>query len=253
MKMQIRNGDGYWRASLQSAKREMKRVYWSIEESLSDKTPIYIIGDSHAGYFLFKGVRSALVRVVQLPGATAYGLVEDKSTSGARRAINKLLRTVGRGSIVVLQFGEVDCAFSVWKRAHKNGTSPAEEVHEACKNYLSFIGELKQFGIGTVLVGTVPPPTVSDWKRWHGSPIAAFRQQIEATLEERTECTKIFNRILRSSANTGLFRFIDVESDYIDGITGLVKGELVIQDDLHLNWVRAREINLGALAKMGVI
>lgn len=253
MKMQLHKGDGYWRASLKSAKRALKRVYWKIEESLSDKTPIYIIGDSHAGYFLFKDVSNALVRVLQLPGATAYGLVNDNSASGSRRAINKLLRNVGRRSIVVLQFGEVDCAFSIWTRAHKNCTSPFEEVHEACKNYLSFIGELKKCGIGTILVGTVPPPTVSDWKRWNGSPIAVFRQQIEASLEERTRCTKLFNQILRSSSNKGLYRFIDVESDYIDEITGLVKGELIIQDDLHLNWAKAREINLDALAKMGVI
>jgi hypothetical protein len=253
MKILLHKAKRYWRDSLHGVKRVVKHDLWKMEEFFSNKTPVYIIGDSHAGYFRFDGAVNVLVRMMQIPGATAYGLVNENSISNSRKTIKRLLQKIDRRSVLVFQFGEVDCAFSIWKRVLANGTSPIDEVNEACESYLSFIKEVKELGFATILVATVPPPTVYDWGGWHGSPMAAFRQQIEATIHERTECARMFNHVLRSLANTGLYRFIDVESCYLDKETGLVKTELRMENDLHLNWTKAREINYNELKKMGVL
>lgn len=237
---------------LLAAKRVVKLLYWRTEEMFSSKWPLYVFGDSHAGYFRFGNTRDALVRVIQITGATAYGLTCDDSVSGAKRTIARLLRRIDRRSVVLFQFGEVDCAFSVWKRVQKNGSTPDQEVHEACQHYLAFLREVRELGFSEILVATVPPPTVSGWGGWQGAAVAAFRQQIDATLSQRTECARTFNQLLRSRSSSGGYRFIDVEADYLDQQSGVVRNELVVANDLHLNWRKARLINLTALARMGM-
>lgn len=181
-------------------------------------------GDSHlapiwkgykAGLFGMRSCRSVLVA-----GATARGLSNPRSVSGARRKFLEALLPWAPRVIPVFLIGEVDCNAVVWMRSAAAGTDPDTELARSVSGYLAFLDEVRTAGYRRIVVLAAPPPTVEggDLPRAHSD----LRRGIAASRRVRTELTGRFNRAVAEGCRTRGFEFLDLTDAWIDPATGLV-------------------------------
>ncbi|MBS7543367.1 hypothetical protein [Ancylobacter oerskovii] len=183
------------------------------------------LGDSHLQYFSFAATNGLLspyqFHACRVPGATAAGLMNEKSATDARGSFLNFLKEYDKTSLVLLHLGEVDCGILVWLRAQKNGTSLEHEVSRSIESYMRFVDELVAGGRKNVAITSATLPTINDHDH-SGDIISIRRQAVSATQKQRTEVTHLFNaQLAREAAARGL-TFIDAQAEVVDRATGMV-------------------------------
>lgn len=154
---------------------------------------VLVIGDSHVRVFEHWWFRWAmpLVRfeVVYVPGGTATGLPNPRSTTRARTRFDEALAR-GTHHQVVINLGEVDTGYTIWARAARDGTDPQQMLDQAVQRYVHFIAGLAS-NHRLIVIGA-PLPTLGD----HfvpGDDVGTTRKAVRQSLAERTALTIAFN------------------------------------------------------------
>jgi hypothetical protein len=183
---------------------------------------VLVLGDSHVRvfeHFWFALVLPAAEFDIEyVPGATAIGIDNRHSITSALLRFTDRLKT-SRHDFVVLNLGEVDTAYSLWKLVEIRSCSVAALLDEAIHNYCDFIAEVAVSH--RVVVLSAPLPTLAD-QAAPRDETAAVRQQVAATQSERTELALEFNARVRAFCETIGVAYLD-SSDEALGSDRLVK------------------------------
>lgn len=183
---------------------------------------ILVLGDSHVRVFEHPWFAFALPRVSfdieYVPGATAIGIVNRHSTTSA---LIRFTEVLARSSYdwVLLNLGEVDTAYSLWKLVDFRGSPLKELLEEAAGNYCAFIADVSERHRVAVL--SAPLPTLTD-QAAPQDDTAAVRRQVSATRRERTDLATAFNSRIGAFCRAGDVPFLDSSPDAL-GPDGLVK------------------------------
>lgn len=171
-------------------------------------------------------------RVKSIEGATASGLPNPKSKTGAQQAFARALGRARPWHQVLVQLGEVDCGFVIWYRAGRHGLSVEEQFTQTVGAYEAFIAKVLAMGFRRTIVLSVPLPTISDdGVKW--GKVARLRESVTASQAERTRLTVRFNAELSERCRALGASFVDVTSGHTDRATGLVSARFVRESDDH--------------------
>ncbi|MBN3823113.1 SGNH/GDSL hydrolase family protein [Burkholderia sp. Ac-20384] len=183
---------------------------------------VLVLGDSHVRVFEHAWFVLLLPQVQfdveYVPGATAIGIDNRHSiTSALLRFTNRLHSS--SHDWVLLNLGEVDTAYSLWKLVEFRSCPIPVLLDEAIRNYCDFITEVAESHRVAVL--SAPLPTLADQAAPHDET-AAVRQQVAATQRERTELAREFNARVKAFCITHGVPYLDSSQDAL-GADGLVK------------------------------
>jgi len=196
----------------------------SIASRVSTRTSCHVlaVGDSHVRAFEHRWFAFVLpyVRfdIEYVPGATAIGIGNRHSITSALARFEKRLAD-SRHDWVLLNLGEVDTAYSLWKLAEFRACSVSTLLDGAIRNYCDFISEVAE--LHRVAVLSAPLPTLAD-QAAPRDETAAVRQQVAATQRERTELALEFNARIKEFCEAHGVPYLD-SSPYALGPDGLVK------------------------------
>ncbi len=227
---QLRRADD-WRALLQPAFFDW--LFRRRATALALKREhVLCIGDSHTQVLRHVSMPGVWFRVKSIEGATASGLPNPKSKTGALHSFNRALERAKPWHQVLVQLGEVNCGFVIWYRAQRHGLSVEEQFTQTISSYKTFISEVVGMGFRRTIVLSVPLPTISDdGAKW--GKVARLRESVTATQAERTDLTVRFNTELDERCGTIGASFLDVTSGHMDPATGLVAPRFVRESDDH--------------------
>jgi len=176
--------------------------------------PVVVLGDSHAR--IFAGC-SGVTHVERVPGATAFGLANENSVTGAREIFKQLLSDFC-GHWVVFNLGEVDCNAAVFRQ--KRNPVSSDWIVEAVSNYREFLRE--EACTVRPIVCSVHLPPVDDYRSpLYTDQVNAPRQFVTADKFFRTSLVEFFNNILKTACEEDRIPFLDYTDD-IKGSDGLL-------------------------------
>ena len=230
MNRQLRRADD-WRAALQPA-----LVDWlfrrRVVSTVLNREHVLCIGDSHVQVLRHVSMPCVWFRVKSIEGATASGLPNPKSKTGAQQAFARALGRARPWQQVLVQLGEVDCGFVIWYRAARHGLSVEEQFTQTIGSYEAFIARIAGMGFHRTIVLSVPLPTISDdGAKW--GKVARLRESVTASQAERTRLTARFNAELNERCRALGASFVDVTTGHTDHATGLVASRFVRESDDH--------------------
>ena len=168
-----------------------------------------------------------LINVKVVGGATAYGLNNRSSSS---QTLNKFLIELNRFktyNTTIIQLGEVDCAYILWKKAQDYNNSAYDNIYISIKGYELLIKELLPYNKRIILSGAILP-TVKDGQK--NSSEVALRDTVSTNQRERTNLTLKFNEQLKLLAIKYKLEYIDITEETINQNTGLVDDKFIIKD-----------------------
>jgi hypothetical protein len=215
----------------------------------------YCLGDSHARVFdrIQEGalLRRTSLDVTRVLGATALGMANPNSRSNALVDFTRALRGVPTDLPLITLLGEIDCGYLLWYRADRAGHDVSVEFEQSLAAYTGYLADLQQRGHSRLIVAMVPPPTVQDYAEWAGLDNA--RKHVTASLAQRAELTRSYNRRLREWAGAHRAEILDYEDDVTDPATGMVRPELVHPDPLnhHLDPERFAAVVASRMRELG--
>lgn len=200
---------------------------------------VLFLGDSHTKYFTYAarkgylGERRTASCVVF--GATAGGLTNPKSHTGALLQFRHFLSEQPDNSILLIHLGEVDCGFVIWYRAQKYGEGVEKQMLEAVDAYCAFLDEVRSNYHHSVIVTGATVPTIRDHTDW--GEVAHLRREVTASLAERTALTLAFNNELQQRCADRKILYLDLTDTLLDPLTGVVADRFRNPDpaDHHLN------------------
>ncbi|WP_321819966.1 MULTISPECIES: SGNH/GDSL hydrolase family protein [unclassified Burkholderia] len=183
---------------------------------------VLVLGDSHVRVFEHAWFALRLPNVQfdieYVPGATAIGIDNRHSTTSALLRFTNRLQS-SKHDWVLLNLGEVDTAYSLWKLVEFRACPIPVLLDEAVRNYCDFIAEVA--AAHRVAILSAPLPTLAD-QAAPRDETAAVRQQVSATQRERTELAREFNARIERFCCTHGIPYLD-SSPYALGADGLVK------------------------------
>jgi hypothetical protein len=182
---------------------------------------VLCLGDSHVQVIRDVRVPGAWFRATPLVGATASGVLNPSSKTGSFETFTARLDRAKPWQEVLLQLGEVDCGFLIWRRADRYGLSVEEQLAQTLDSYAAFIDGVRRRGFRRVIVLSVPLQTIIDYPTALGE-VANLRKTVTATQRQRTELTLLFNSELRKRCTALGVVFVDVTSGHLDPGTGLI-------------------------------
>lgn len=194
---------------------------------LTRREHVLCIGDSHVSVFDYVGVPDMWFRTSVVEGATASGIMNPNSATGAFTLFTKRLAVARPWQHIVVCLGEVDCGFVIWHRAQRHGLDIEDQLCATLNSYLTFLRQIKELAFASLSVLSVPLPTITDYPSQWGGEVANLRKEITATQRQRTDLTIRFNRELRQLVASEDIGFIDATSDQLDPNTGLIDQSLV--------------------------
>lgn len=158
---------------------------------------VLVIGDSHVRVFehwlFLVGLPRTTFEVAYVAGGTASGVRNLKSVSGAYLRFRERLQD-GPHDLVLLNLGEVDTAYTIWKRADRDGTDVEKMFELAVRNYCSFIQEVA--ASHRLVVLSAPLPTLADQAQ-NPDPEVKMRNEVSASQQARTGLALRFNARVR--------------------------------------------------------
>ncbi len=197
---------------------------------------VYIVGDSHTCVFSGEdrihlpfpvevGHGLPGIRSIRVGSVLAYNLVELDTRNQGRQKLFGFLGVIPPRSIVVMNFGEIDCRAHLIKQAELQKRPVAELVDECVGRYTIAIDEVREMGFRVILWG----------------PIASTMLPHDPTLElpsygsckERNHVTDLYTRALKKWADTRHVPFFTVFYD-LRNDEGETRGEYYL-DGWHLN------------------
>jgi len=196
------------------------------------------LGDSHIGYFQramqLAGFLGWQYQVCSVNGATAVGLRNPQAPVNALATFRRFLQDKNRQSTVVLHLGETDCSFLFWYRAKKFNEPVIDQMRVSVAAYIGFVHELRRSGFIDVVITGATPPTTRDDHDWGND----YRQDVTASLEERTKATLDYNKSLLFHTRELGLRYLDINTDILDPTTRVVRPDCLNPDptDHHLDY-----------------
>ncbi|MBH83358.1 MAG: hypothetical protein CMP70_01620 [Flavobacteriales bacterium] len=195
---------------------------------------IHFIGDSHTEVFwdmefspMYFWRLTPKIKVVH--GATATGLANPNSKTQALSIFeNYLKEKVKKDDFVVFQLGEVDCGFTIWYRAEKQGLSVQEQTQLAIDNYSRLVHKSIDINGKKTIVCSAVLPTIQDGNNF--GEVANLRKEVKANLKERTLLTLDFNRMLRRFAEKNCLSFIDLDQSLLNEKTNVIHSKFLHKD-----------------------
>lgn len=175
------------------------------------------MGDSHLDNFTYFCAASC-----RIPGATSYGLTNPQSDTKAREAFLGFLSAFPKSYIPLLCVGEVDCNSLPWRIESED--KPYLCIHKSLAHLFQFIKEVdRKFILPSV---TLPP--VEDYRKIEA------RLHVSSSKQERTDLVKLYNRVLKTTAEKNGHSFIDITTP-TTGKDGLVDQSFIRStSDAHL-------------------
>jgi hypothetical protein len=195
------------------------------------RNEVVVLGDSHARVFGRQPLRRLPVRfeVVSVSGATASGLANPNSASGASSTFTTKLDQIRRRrrppKAIVVVLGEVDCGFVIWWHQQERGTPVDELLDRAITNLASLL--VQASACAPAVFVSAPLPTIADQAEF--GEYANQRRSIIASQAERTELVLEFNRRAAEVCERLGVTFIDLDDRSL-GPDGLVSSLLANPD-----------------------
>jgi hypothetical protein len=213
-------------------------------------TNFLVLGDSHIAYF-----RQAMQMIGLLPWqyqfceasvGTGIGTGTGSATN-AFETFRRFLRDKNRQSTVILQLGEAVCSFVIWYRAKLYNETIPDQLRASVSAYITFIHELRGQGFIDIVITGATLPTIRDGDQL--GAVARMRQEVTASLTERTKLTLDYNKALQTHARELGLRYLDITPDLLDPATKTIKPDFRNQDpcDHHLDYQAAGNLWAGKL------
>lgn len=199
---------------------------------------ILVIGDSHVRVFehwrFLWAFPHTKFNVVYVPGGTAYGIANRASKTGAHTTFMAALENQAY-DMVVINLGEVDTAYSLWRAAERSTKSIRFLMWRAVLNYCVFLREIKRKY--PLLVLSACLPTLADHADGQDE-VAHVRSSVKASQQERTALALDFNaRVARYCAAHSI-PYLDCAPEAL-GKNGIVRDEWMNQDKADHHYARA--------------
>lgn len=154
------------------------------------ETIVHCVGDSHVR--VYRHVRSRMSNVALtttvVRGATAYGILNSMSNSGASQRIEYSVRNTPEGQPVLLQLGEVDCGSLLWRLGERRNVAPVALLETAQERYFRFVDDLDRH---PMIISGVTPPTVDDYTLYQGD--SNPRYGLTASWNARLQLARTWN------------------------------------------------------------
>jgi len=204
---------------------------------------ILVLGDSHAGVFeyLFDHdlLPPHLLNCDIVGGATAYGLNNDHSVTGAFLKYQHALRRFFEYDVVIVMLGEVDCSFALWHRASQRGEPVAAQIPRAIQGICRLLdwGQAEYPQRRFVLAGSILP-TIKDYQITEQE--FALRRQNPMTQRERTALVLRFNEALAELAALRRLPYIDITAETLDSASGVVGDQFLVEQGIDHHQSQAR-------------
>lgn len=215
---------------------------------------VLVLGDSHSGIFEYGFDHGFLaphwINCEIVGGATAYGLNNDTSITGAWQKCVSALKRYSRFDVVVIMLGECDCSYALWKKAEKLGVTPNDLIGHAMLGIRRLVALASQGRrlCDIVLVGSILP-TIED--HMAKNQAIELRREITATQLERTRLVLDYNRALSQLSRELGVRYFDLTEQTVDQQTGLLNCHFsAAPDDHHISHVAAGKLWANALREM---
>lgn len=176
------------------------------------KRRVLVIGDSHIRVFehwiftLFFPKRK--FKIVYVPGASASGIRNVNSLSGAYTTFKSALEKGGYDEIIV-SLGEVDAAYAVWIRLAKGNINLEAIFDDVVAKYKDFIISLIAYAPTTVI--SAPLQTIEDCKGCTDE-LSRVRSSIDIGIEDRIAFTLKFNHRIKTFLSEENIKYIDMDS-----------------------------------------
>jgi hypothetical protein len=152
-------------------------------------------------------------------GATARGLRNPSSASGAVQVYRHRLGLAKPWQQLVFMLGEADTGFQLWYTRHTLGES-IEAMHETVDTYLAFLREVRELGFDKLFVLSVP---------FTPRPRRIRKVNFEVSEEDRSALGRAFNEELERHAD--FYTYVDVTTGTLDPATGLVAEKYIDPHD----------------------
>jgi tetratricopeptide (TPR) repeat protein len=194
---------------------DLYRSYLSIIRG--DKLPHWLVlADSHGRYFQYmqanqpRFFRNRLfLEAYQFGGATAYGISNYSSRSGARKKIQSLYSRMNAADRVLINFGEIDCRRAAWKASAASGKSIEELIIYSAKNLIEFVEkEVLPHQPNVTLIGAKPQIVCDD--DFYKLSIKEERTFFKPK-EERQRVSFLYNSYLLQSSKALGLTYIDID------------------------------------------
>lgn len=188
---------------------------------------VLVLGDSHIRVFehwlFLLRFPKVYFQLVYVPGGTALGICNPGSKTQARARFEEAL-AADEYDLVLINLGEVDTAYTIWRRAEISGGDPYLLLDRAVKNYCSFLSVLRKKA-SAVAVISAPLPTLSD-QSLNDDDSVRVRGSVKISQHIRTEATLIFNNKIRLFCHEHEILYLNGDEDAL-GPDGLVRPEWV--------------------------
>jgi len=157
-----------------------------------------VIGCSHVRYFRYMQVNQAKffdgavhLECHEYGGATAFGLGNTTSQSGALKGTQQIRQRLANADKVLVYFGEIDCRRAAWKAAAISGRTIEETIDESVQHLEAYVSrDILPHTRKVVLLGA-KPQIIQDDDFYRGS--LEDERIVFKPLQERERITLRFN------------------------------------------------------------
>lgn len=199
---------------------------------------VLVIGDSHVRVFEHWRFLWAFPRtrfdVVYVPGGTAYGIANRASATGAYTTFMAALSGQAH-DLVLVNLGEVDTAYSLWRSSERSGKSVADLMALAVRHYCGFLTAIHQAHPVVVLSACLP--TLADHADSQDE-VGRVRSDIKASQQARTALALEFNARVAGFCAEHAIAYLNCAPAAL-GADGVVRDEWVNQERVDHHYARA--------------
>lgn len=234
--------------------KSLLKLWRRLQKRVLGGNKVLLLGDSHCGIFEYCFDQGLLVphwiNCEIVAGATAYGLLNENSTTQAWAKFDCALKRFRDFDAVVIMLGECDCSYALWRKAENLGVAPEALIETSLSGIRKLVARIRDGSRGNqrILVAGAPLPTVDD----SSAPIQdnELRREIGASQVRRTELVLTFNARLEMLARELRVGYFDLTVQTMNPATGLVDRRLVGRaGDHHLSHPASAPLWSAALRK----
>ena len=183
---------------------------------------VLFYGDSHANIYIKMGANKiqndVKFDVLSVAGATAQGAVNPNSKTKALSIYRKTLKRKNNNDYdyFAIMLGEVDCGFVIWYKAKKYNETIQEQIMLAVNNFEEFLKNdvEKVFSKDKIVVVGATLPTIKD--NTDKKFLNGARSEVDASLQERIDCTLEYNNQLAIMAEKNNDQYFDISDETFD-------------------------------------
>jgi hypothetical protein len=214
---------------------------------------ILVLSDSHGGVFEYihdnHMLSNNFINVDIVGGATSYGLNNIHSKTNAFNRFKLALRRFTKYNIILIQLGEIDTAFILWKKIQDNNLTMRESIRLSIIGYEKLIEYIVSLNKEIIITGVVLP-TLKDGQI--ADKNVRLRNTINASQKDRTEMVIMFNEELKKISEKYKLHYIDITSDTLDLKTGTIKHKFTRENksDHHQNFITTSRLWVKQIIKV---